>query len=286
MEEKDFTLLDTLGKTRNITKAADSLFTTQSALSKRIMTLEQELGITLMTRSRQGIRFTPEGEIVLAHVRRASETLSAMRAELEASRDYVSGTMSAGISVNYARYILPDILASFRKDYPHVITHISIDQSRNIFTRLLKGEFDLAVVRGIYDWKEKSILLSSENICAVLGRSDAGRELSSIPYIGRKTDAAFEREILQWMRENGLKSEAGIYVDSIETCTEMARRGLGWAIVPEICLKNFDGEIRELVFSDGRAFTRTTYLLYTDEAAKLPQVKAFTEAVQKFHERM
>lgn len=63
----------------------------------------------------------------------------------------------------------------------------------------------------------------------------------------------------------------------------MARQGLRRAIVPEICLKDFDGSVRKLYFSDGRAFVRETYMLYSNDAVKLKQVKAFTETVKRFH---
>lgn len=61
MDEKDFALLMVLGESRNMTKAADKLFITQSALSKRIKNIERELGVELLLRSHQGIRFTPLG---------------------------------------------------------------------------------------------------------------------------------------------------------------------------------------------------------------------------------
>ena len=59
MDEQDFTLLQVLGRTRNITHAADELYITQSSVSKRIRQMERELGLTLLLRSRQGIQFTP-----------------------------------------------------------------------------------------------------------------------------------------------------------------------------------------------------------------------------------
>ena len=58
MDEKDYELLHALDETRNITHAADKLYMTQSALSKRIKALEQELGVEIVLRSRQGIRST------------------------------------------------------------------------------------------------------------------------------------------------------------------------------------------------------------------------------------
>ena len=67
MDEKDCEMLEMLEKMGNITKAAEKLFTTQSALTKRIQKLENELGCTLLIRSRKGIIFTPEAEAILRH---------------------------------------------------------------------------------------------------------------------------------------------------------------------------------------------------------------------------
>ena len=107
MDEKDFELLRILGETRNITHAADKLYMTQSALSKRIKTLERELGVEIMLRSRQGIRFTPAGEKVLAHSKAAAHEMEQLRRGLDLMQGEVCGTLRAGISINYALYRLP-----------------------------------------------------------------------------------------------------------------------------------------------------------------------------------
>lgn len=282
MDERDFELLEILDQTKNITKAADRLYVTQSALSKRISQIEEELGVTIMLRSRQGIHFTPEGEEVLLRTRAAAVQLKQMREHLEQSRGYISGTLNAGISINYAQYHLPDLLMEFRRHYPHVVTHIITDQSRNLYTKIMDGTVDVAIIRGEYPWKEKKLLLDREKICAICSPEDQNKPLSEIPYIARKTDAAFQRELAQWMRENGLQnSQHGIYVNNIATCVEMVSRGLGWSIVPEICLKEFYGCIRPLTFNNGEPFVRSTYLLYTEESMKLPQVEAFINTVRK-----
>ena len=84
MDEKDFELLEVLDETRNITHAADKLYMTQSALSKRIKSMEQELGVEILLRSRQGIRFTPAGEKVLEHSRAALKQMEQLRRGLDA----------------------------------------------------------------------------------------------------------------------------------------------------------------------------------------------------------
>ncbi len=282
MDEKDFEILSALSRTNNMTRAAELLFTTQSALSKRIIMIENELGVRLMLRSRTGIQFTPEGETVLRHITRASEELRDMREELEQSKPYVSGTLNTGVSVNYARYTLPDVLVSFRRDYPAVTLHITTGQSRGIFMKLMNGEINTAIVRGDYSWKEGKILLGRESVCAVKSIQDRDKPLAGIPYINHKTDSAFELELAQWLRENSINdTQSGLNFDSIETCVEMVKRGLGWAVVPEICLQGFDGIRQELFFADGTAFTRPTWLLYSHLASELPQVKAFIQTVTK-----
>ena len=109
MDEKDYELLHALDETRNITHAADKLYMTQSALSKRIKALEQELGVEIVLRSRQGIRFTPAGEQVLLHSAAAAREMEKMRRQLASIQGEACGTLRAGISVNFSYYRLPEM---------------------------------------------------------------------------------------------------------------------------------------------------------------------------------
>lgn len=285
MDERDFEVLSILDKTRNITHAADVLYISQSSLSKRIQIIEQELGVSLMVRSRQGIHFTAAGEIVLKHTLEAAKQLFLMRKAIETSQNYICGTLNAGISINYALYCLPDILAAYREKYPHVNTYITTDQSRKLYLQLLDGSIDVAILRGEYNWKGEKFLLGREKICAIYNPQDEDKSLSEIPFIDRKTDAEFERSVAHWLHENNIHPQKhGVYVDNIITCVEMVRRGLGWAIVPEICLKDFKGCIRPLFYTNGEPFLRSTYLMYSSQALVLPQVKAFIDLIKNAQE--
>jgi len=276
MDERDFELLAALAKTKNITRAAEQLFVSQSSLSKRIYAIENELGVTLIQRSRLGVHFTAEGEEVCRRTVAAATELKLMREAIEAQKGYICGTITAGISVNYSLYRLPQVLSDFRQQYPHVNTHIIADHSRKLYQQLFDGTIDVAILRGDYLWKGNKILLERENICVITNVRDRGKDLSDIPYIGRNSDSVFEREIAHWMIENNLKSKScGIYLDNITACVEMVSRGLGWAIVPEICLESFEGDIRPLTFASGEPFVRSTYLMYSDNMTLLPQVDAF-----------
>lgn len=281
MDERDFELLITLKETGNITHAADRLYITQSSLSKRILAIEKELNTCILLRSRLGVHFTPEGEIVLKRVSEVACLMDIMRNELENQKGYVCGTLNVGVSINYALYHLPELLASYHQKYPHVTTRISTDQSRNLYRQIVNNKIDAAIIRGEYDWKGEKILLNRENVCAIRSLNDANRSLHCLPYIGRKTDLQFEREISQWVHEKHLQlKHSGIFVDDITTCVKMVQRGLGWSIVPDICLKNFDGIIEPLTFDNGEPFVRSTYIMYNNNVTELPQVNAFIELLK------
>ncbi|SXE02626.1 LysR family transcriptional regulator [Klebsiella quasivariicola] len=280
MDERDFELLMTIEKTKNITHAADLLYTSQSAISKRINAIEHELGITLLLRSRNGVHFTPAGESVLYHTKKVTDELALLRQRIKIDKHGVSGTLRAGVSINYALYQLPELLTIFRNKFPYIDTHIITEHSRKIYLQLLDGYFDLAIIRGEFPWKGHKKLIDCDRIYAICSNKDKNKPLNEISFIGRKTDTVFERELSQWMRENNHNPERqGIYVDNISTCVELVDRGLGWTVVPEICLRHFTGHRIPLSFKNGAPFVRSTWLVYTDEITALPQVRAFIETI-------
>ena len=282
MDEKDFELLEMLDESKNITKAAEKLFITQSALSKRIKAMEQELGVELLLRCHQGIRFTPEGETVLSSARAAAKQLAQMRVQLAANRQEVCGTLRAGVSINYALYRFPDILAEYHRKYPKVQLQVTTGQSRDLYRQMLEGRLDVAIIRGEFSWDGMQFLLSRERVSMICAKDCEDVPLEQMLYIGRKTDADQEARILRWMNEQGLGGlNAGLYVDSITTCVEMVRRGLGWSVIPEIALTGFDGCVRPCFFENGEPFVRKTSLICQKESLRLPQVSAFVELLKQ-----
>lgn len=281
MDEKDFELLCILDETGNITKAADRLYITQSALSKRIKAIETGLGTELLIRSRQGIHFTPAGEIVLKHARAAFGELAHMRQQLEQMGGEVCGTLNAGISVNYSIYRLPDVLASFHSKYPKVHLQITTGHSQNIYKKLVDGTVDIAVLRGQYPWDGMQFLLEQEHMCVICAREYKDCPLTDDMYISHTTDPEQSSLMSRWMHENGLSDHpAGFHMDSVTACVEMVKRNLGWALLPEIALDQFDGEKRYCYFADGEPFMRRVYIVCNRDVQELPQIRAFIEELK------
>lgn len=236
----------------------------------------------MLLRSRQGIRFTAAGEAVLAHSAQAAKEMELLRKNLNSMQDEICGTLNTGISINFAQYTLPDILADYHNRYPKVNLHITTGQSRHLYKQMLDGSLDIAVLRGDYPWDGIQFLLSQENICIVCSQKYKHTPLSDYLYISHHTDTIQTAMITRWIHEQGLNPHAnGFCMDSITTCLEMVKRGLGWALLPEIALSHFDGCITPCTFANGEPFIRKTYILCQREAIKLPQVKAFMEILKE-----
>ena len=242
MDEQDIELLKTLIDTQNITKTAKKLYTTQSSLTKRIQKMEQDLGCQL------------QGEIC--------------------------GSLKIGVSVNIARYKLPAVLKTFMKKYPKVDIYVTTMQSTQLYRALADNEISIALVRGNFNWQDGDVILSREPVCLVRNQEMAELSLKDIPYIGRHTDSPFYDRIEQWKQENGCANcRTQLWIDDISSCLEMVENGIGWSILPEICLKNYKGSITPLFFQDGSPFIRTSHILYKSHYFELPQVRAFIQTV-------
>lgn len=282
MDEKDFILLRTLHECGNITHAADQLYLTQSALSKRIKAIEQELGCTIIIRTRRGVRFTPEGELVLQRTTQAQQELDQLRRELGSAQGEICGTLRAGFSVNYAFVNLPDVLAEYHKRYPQVHLEIVTGQSRTLHENLQKGQLDMAVLRGDLPWDGMQYQLAQERICVAYTKENEGIPLTELTYINHTTDLAHTALMNRWLRENNRTNESHrINVSDLSTCQELVRRGIGWALLPEIVLHGFEGIVRPCVFANGEPFVRNMYIDCAKESESLPQVQAMIDLIKE-----
>lgn len=283
MDVKDFMILNVLGETGSITRAAELLFMTQPALSKRIKMIEAEFGRELLIRSHQGIRFTPAGEKVLKFCRGTSEAIDYLRQELDREDGEVCGTLRAGYSISYGTYRLAGQLAEYYRKYPRVNLQIVTDQSGQLYQKMLDGTLDIAIIRGEYSWDGLQYLLAREKVYMVCSTQEQARNPEQYPYISRKTDPYLTGQLIRWLRESGISVEpSGICVDNITTCEELVESGVGWAILPEIALEHFSGIKKPLFFQNGEPFIRCTYIFCQREAAKLPQIDAFINVLKEY----
>ena len=132
-----------LNRTRHFGRAAEALFVTQAAVSSRLKSLEQELGVTLFERSRREMRLTPEGGRLVRHSEKLIASWRVARQDVslaEASEQLVIGGSSRLWDVLLQRW-----LHDLRRTYP-TLAIISESQSPDFLTRrLIDGTLDVAI---------------------------------------------------------------------------------------------------------------------------------------------
>ncbi|MBA2212583.1 LysR family transcriptional regulator [Sellimonas intestinalis] len=135
-----------IAREENFTKAAHMLHVTQPTLSRQIADLEQELGVKLFVRSNHNIILTEDGMILK---RRAQEILSLAD---KTKRDFLqkdntlSGTISIGSGEFLSTKCLAEIIAAFKKKYPHVKYEIYSGNANNIRDYIERGFLDIGLM--------------------------------------------------------------------------------------------------------------------------------------------
>ena len=114
MKNIDWKILKVLYEKRSITKAAESLFMTQSALTKRLQSIESEWGRQLVERTSRGVIFTDDGKYL---VQKANIMLDFLQ-EIEdhfADRHTKTELLKLGVPNSFAKRHLPKLLAAYQK---------------------------------------------------------------------------------------------------------------------------------------------------------------------------
>ncbi|MDT7945488.1 MAG: LysR family transcriptional regulator, partial [Cyanobacteriota bacterium PSP.bin.10] len=104
----------------NFSDAALQLHISQSAVSRAIASLEEELGVTLLVRGRFGARLTPVGERLLRHVRKMLQLREQMDYEANLEKGLRGGNVRVAAFRSAATHLLPPVIARFRQQFPQI----------------------------------------------------------------------------------------------------------------------------------------------------------------------
>ena len=148
MLDHKLTIFYYTAKYQNTTRAAEALRLTQPAVSKSIKELETELGITLFNRERGRLALTAAGEYLLAKGEDLREAERKITFGLQQLKDTFSGTIYVGASTTLAQYILPALLAQFRRKYPKININLISGNTAQIEQTLLARDIQVAFIEG------------------------------------------------------------------------------------------------------------------------------------------
>ncbi len=230
----------------SITKAAQETGYTQSAVSQMIQSLEKELQLTLITRSRNGIGLTHEGAQMLPYITRLVNEYRVMLDKDHELLGLEGGLIRIGTLSSYSSQWLPSVIKDFQALYPGVRFRMRQGDYTTVPEYIRHGEVDFGfvnpdakTVRGL-----ETVTITEGGHSAILpkGHRFAGKQVVSLeelaeePYIQLETGELSEP--IEAFRELGLEPDIELRMhDNFSVCA-MVEAGIGVSIMPDLALQN------------------------------------------------
>ncbi|MFH8134936.1 HTH-type transcriptional regulator Cbl [Pantoea osteomyelitidis] len=130
----------------NLTEVANTLYTSQSGVSRHIRDLEDELGVEIfIRRGKRLLGMTEPGKALLSIAERILDEAGKVRRLADVFTNETSGVLTIATTHTQARYSLPRVIKAFRQLYPNVRLELNQGSPQEIVTMLLAGEADIGI---------------------------------------------------------------------------------------------------------------------------------------------
>lgn len=143
MELRQLRYLIAVAELGSFTAAADRLHIAQSAISRQVQTLEAELGVDLLHRSRRGVKPTEAGTRLIARARTALDEVEAAREEAEELRGLLRGRLRLGGMIPVGPLSLPRVVADFSRIHPAIEITLREGVAAEMLAAVAADELDL-----------------------------------------------------------------------------------------------------------------------------------------------
>ena len=187
MRELDWLILRKLYEKRSISKAAEDLYVTQSALTKRVRTIEQEWGVEVVKRSNQGVTFTEDGRYLVKKAGIMLDFLGEIR-EHFSERHGVKELVRVGVPNSFARLHMPKLLKGYVDAYNRLQFKTFPNSSDMLIRQITDGTIDIAIVCGDYPFLGEKICLFEEELYIMAPMGTALEDVEHLPIIVFKSD--------------------------------------------------------------------------------------------------
>lgn len=235
-----------VAETDSFSLAADRLFLTQPAVSKRIALLEQQLDARLFDRIGRTVTLTQAGTSL---VKRANGILQEVEDTERAIRNLngeVSGQLSLATSHHVGLWRLPSVLTDYVSKYPGVTLDLHFMDSEIAHERIIQGELEMAIItlapvthdRLIAEpiWRDELVFVCSKAHPLSRRSGVALAELADYAAILPDMTTFTGRIVKGMFSEHNLNLEIGMTTNYLETIKMLIGVGLGWSVLPKTML--------------------------------------------------
>lgn len=215
-----------------VTRAAEALGLTQSAVSHKIKRMETSLGCQLLDRRPGGGMFTSEGAALLDYAARILDLHD--EALISFARSDLAGRILLGLTEDTTCSDLSRILGRFRRQHPHVAVRTKVRMSLVLRTMLERGEMDVAIVQVFaHEVRPTDLVLFRENLHWVKSRELSLAPEGPIPFLSFDDDCFYRRWAIDIGQDGGAELETVFECSSAAGIVAAVNAGLGVALLSD-----------------------------------------------------
>jgi DNA-binding transcriptional LysR family regulator len=230
----------------NFSRAAQRLHLSQSAVSQNIQSIERTYGVGLFVRHGRSVQLSEAGQAILPMAREVLNSARLLEDALVNINGDVAGELAIGCATTSGRYFIPNLLASFQRDYPHVRTRVSLMRRQDVLEGLLSQVLNLGIIGRCIEHRELECqpLLEDRVILIVPAHHPwAGLEkvkpadVLEQPFISRETNSGTFEVLFDNLRRHGIDPENLNVVTQLgdaEAVQMAVEKGIGITFISEM----------------------------------------------------
>lgn len=238
-------IFHTIADTGSISACADRMHISQPAISRQLKEFERRIGVVLFERLPRGMRLTQPGEVLRDYAARLFAIARTAEAAVKELSDARQGHLSLGASNTVGTYILPAVLARFRRSYPDVGISMFVGNTEQVSQGVVDLRFmvgfiegplhvpDLRVDRFIDD--EIVPVASADHPLSGKKRLSAA-DLSGQPLLMREPGSGTRELIETHLQRHGIHPGKIVEFGNTEAIKQAAIHGGGIAWLPRVCM--------------------------------------------------
>lgn len=275
---------------KSFTKAADSLYLTQPAVSQHISALEKELGTRLFERSGRNVHLTHPGELFLSYAERIVNMADEARRSVAEMEKGERGRVTVGAGSTTTIFNLPRVLHALRERHPGIDVIVRTGTSREVAHMVMANEVDLGLITSPVDQEEIVVTpLCEEKIVAVVGaghplahsRQATLASFAQEPLILFVTGSGFRAYLDSVLAGAGVVPDVRMELDNVEAIKSLVEIGLGVSIIPKTSAESeiSTGSLVVVELTDAPPMTRTLSVIYRKDMYISPDIQVLLDVM-------
>jgi DNA-binding transcriptional LysR family regulator len=265
-----------VAKTGSFSRAAEKLFITQPAISKRISTMEYSLDCQLFDRLGKRVQLTQTGEALIPGYQRILSEMDEAQRIISTLRTQVSGHLKFGTSHHIGLHRLPPVLRQYTNQFPQVELDIQFMDSEQAGALILQGDIELALITLPDDidkplttipvWSDPMQCVVASDHLLAKHKNVSRKQLTEYGVL-IQSHSTHTRDIID--RALKLDVDTKIIMESnyLETIKAMIQNGLGWGVLPESMI---DSTLHRLTIQDVKMERHLGVLLHASRTLSSP----------------